>query len=261
MKKAFAIMTILCIILSLSACGQKAEPEEAPLPPEAQSHSLGTVEINDPSGMIAVSDYSGETVTFSDEDARKIADLLNGCEITDEFPAMDPDWTVSLDTATIEIVISDGIIGIYYKNQKEISGCLSPDNLRDTTLAQILAKYDLIPYNGPLPPEEVTPIHTVGIIDMDEVPAFHVTCQYPEEYSADLSKEDSQAIMTLLNGKELINEFSACDSDLMLKSGDWKFIIHTDCGSVAAYHGDLEGSGELSKEEVTELRNILSSYQ
>lgn len=261
MKKLFAIMMILCIIFSIAACGQKTEPEEAPLPPETQTRSLGTVHIGDFSGMTAASDYSNETMTLSAEDAQKITDLLNGCEITDEFPALDPDWTVSLDTETIEIIISDGIIGIYYKDQKEISGCLPPNNLRDTTLAQILAKYGLIPYDEPLPPEDETSFQTVGTIEMENAGTFHVTCQYPEEYSAELTAEDSQAIMELLNGKELIGEFSACDSDLSLTSGDWSFIIHTDCSSVAAYHGDLEGSGELSKEEVTELRNILSSYQ
>lgn len=259
MKRIITLIIAFCGILSFSACAQPPAAEEPPQPPETTIETLGTVALEDLSDMTATSTYSGKTAPISKEDAQKIADLLNGQEIISEFPALDPDWQVTLDTETTEIVISDGIIGIYHKDQKEIAGCLASNNVRDTTLAQILAKYGLIPYDGPLPPE--TEIQTAGTIQMEEGGSFQVSCAYPEESSAPLNETDSSEIVSLLNGKELINEFSACDSDLTLKYGDWTFIIHTSCGSVGAYHGELEGSCELSDAEISALRGILVEYE
>ena len=255
--KSFMILLVLFVFTLFSMAGCGAAPNEKPLPPEHEPTVYGIVEIEDWSGMKATTSFSNVTATFFDEDAQKIANLLNGSELTKEFPALDPDWTITLYTDEWEISIQDGnCISACYGNTE---GAFSYDESRATQLLAILEGYGLLPGDGPEPPE--TEIQTVGTIQMEKGGSFRVTCAYPEESSAVLNETDSSEIVSLLNDKELINEFSACDSDLTLKYGDWTFIIHTSCGSVGAYHGELEGSCELSDADLSALRGILAEYE
>jgi len=255
--KKILILFILGIITAFCLVSCAAAPADEPLPPEHEPTVYGIVEIEDWSGMKATTSYSNVTATFFDEDAQKIANLLNGSELTKEFPALDPNWTITLHTDEWEITIQDGNCISAYDGNTE--GAFSYDESRDTQLLAILEGYGLLPGDGPRPPE--TEIQTVGTIRMEEGGCFQVTCNYPEEYSAALNEADSSEIVSLLNDKELINEFSACDSDLTLIYGDWTFIIHSQCGSVGAYHGELEGSCELSDAEISALRGILAEYE
>ena len=72
--------------------------------------------------------------------------------------------------------------------------------------------------------------------------------------------DDESQIRAILNSKKYISDTPACASDLYILSDDYRFIIHTECGSIIATIDNSTMSCILSDTELEELLMICDAY-
>lgn len=77
---------------------------------------------------------------------------------------------------------------------------------------------------------------------------------------AEVSDADRSALAKLFSGHTLLDAQPACDSDLVVQSGQATLIVHTECGALSASLPELSGATTLTPEELAALGEILVNY-
>ena len=75
-----------------------------------------------------------------------------------------------------------------------------------------------------------------------------------------ISIDDEKQILSILNGKEYVNDAPACVCDLIINSDNNMFLIHTEGGAVITTVDDRSISCILSDTELKELLTICETY-
>jgi len=113
----------------------------------------------------------------------------------------------------------------------------------------------------PVPPVDVPGApYVAGIIDITDPETMEVWGVRTEGKTVAVSLDKAEELAAFFNGRQIIGERSACASDLLVETNTWKLYVHTDCGTVNVSAEGIEGSAQLSEDEVAELDEILDVY-
>lgn len=114
--------------------------------------------------------------------------------------------------------------------------------------------------SSPLPDNSTPENSDTFLIDISDIENIIITSYWDDSVVDNLSKDDTQLLIDLFQGKELSSLIPSCDNDIKIEAKNCTLLIQTECGSVTYMINDKTGATELSDSELKSLLEILHKY-